>query len=58
MGTAEQIAVVLRPYRPDIVDFTEVPKGDWTARAAAALGITRDNIRYRIRKYGIKVPRD
>ncbi len=32
---------------------------DWNqTRAAKSLGITRDNIRYRIRKYGIEIPRD
>ena len=30
---------------------------DWNqTRAAKALGISRDNIRYRIRKYGIRAP--
>jgi len=39
MGTVEQIAEVYRPYDLDVIGFTEVPKGDWTARAATALGM-------------------
>ncbi len=34
-------------------------ENDWNqTRAAKALGITRDNIRYRIRKYHIEIPKD
>lgn len=39
LGTPEQFAAVLKPFDLDVIAFTEVPKGDWTARAADALGM-------------------
>ena len=45
---ASEKAMVVRALR----------ENNWTqTRAAKALGITRDNIRYRIRKYKIEIPK-
>ena len=37
LGAVEQYADVMRPCDLDVIGFTEVPKGDWTALVAQSL---------------------
>ncbi len=38
-GTAAEIAAMLKPYRFDIICFSEAPGGNWTTQVAEALGM-------------------
>ena len=35
----ERIGEMFRPYRLDLIGFSEVPDGDWTKRVGRALGM-------------------
>ncbi len=39
MTTPEQLGEMFKPYHLDIIGFSEVPDGDWTARVGKVLGM-------------------
>ena len=39
MTTPEQLGEMFKPYNLDIIGFSEVPDGDWTARVGKVLGL-------------------
>ena len=39
MATPEQLGEMFKPYNLDIIGFSEVPDGDWTARVGKVLGM-------------------
>ena len=39
MTTPEQLGEMFKPYNLDIIGFSEVPDGDWTARVGKVLGM-------------------
>ena len=38
-GTPERVGEMFKPYDFDIISFSEVPEGDWTARVGKELGM-------------------